>query len=611
PGGTTQTVPTNDDGYTAYDFSAVFEDGLNFFGANYSGTQVYVNTNGSISFTQGISQFTPDSITAGTTPMIAPFWADVDTRAGAPIRVNVDPTADVVTITWQNVGYFNQNTDKLNSFQLQLFDRGNGDFDIVFRYEDINWTTGDASGGSGGLGGTPAHAGFSAGNGADYFELPQSGNEGAILALDSTAGNTGTTGLWVFEVRNGVVAGDITFGSSVFVDKSNKVDKGLYGFVADFPDPSKLGVQPTKHGDLWVNTGNRQQAMNVYGHDSWDTFLHELGHALGLHHPNEDPNNHHHASNNNSLWTVMSYKPIPTEVGESKLHKAWPLTPMVLDIKAIQKLYGPNLATRATDTTYFGDGDGTTDLAYQYGANGMQVTGSDGIDRDVYLTIWDAGGTDLIDASDLSTISRIDLRPGHYSTIGSEKNNIGIAAAVKVGGTVVNYIENATAGSANDRLIGNAAVNVLHGGAGNDYAKGGKGADELHGDAGNDILRGEDQGDWLYGGDGRDLLIGGKGWDKLYGDAGRDTLVGNGGRDYFSFLTGFGHDKVKDFQDGVDAIVLDSDLWGGTTLTGDQVVAQFGSVSHGNAVLTFAGGEQVVFQGVGDVTLLADDFLFV
>jgi Ca2+-binding RTX toxin-like protein len=192
----------------AVDISAVFEDGLNYFGTTYS--EFYVNTNGSISFGAGIADYTPTTISGGGTPIIAPLWADADTRnadGSAPIYLDVDAAADVITITWAGVGYFDQNTDKLNRYQLQLFDRGNGDFDIVFRYEDIQWTTGDASGGTGGLGGQVAHAGFSAGDGSNFFELPQSGDEAAVLDLENADGNTGTTGLWVFEVRNGVVSG--------------------------------------------------------------------------------------------------------------------------------------------------------------------------------------------------------------------------------------------------------------------------------------------------------------------------------------------------------------------------------------------------------------------
>ncbi|WP_139792667.1 nidogen-like domain-containing protein [Pseudophaeobacter leonis] len=138
-------LSVNDDGSSLVDMSAVFEDGLNFFGAEYDASEIYVNTNGNITFGTGLSQYTPSGISAGSTPLIAAFWADVDTRAGAPIYVDVDAEADVVTITWDNVGFFSEHATPSNSFQMQLFDRGEGDFDIVFRYEDINWSSGDAS----------------------------------------------------------------------------------------------------------------------------------------------------------------------------------------------------------------------------------------------------------------------------------------------------------------------------------------------------------------------------------------------------------------------------------------------------------------------------------
>ena len=90
----------------------------------------------------------------------------------------------------------------------------------MLRYENINWTTGDASGGSNGLGGSPARAGYSAGDGVHYFELPQSGNQGEMLALPETAGNTGIDGLDVFQVHNGNVQPSIltTSGQIIFTD---------------------------------------------------------------------------------------------------------------------------------------------------------------------------------------------------------------------------------------------------------------------------------------------------------------------------------------------------------------------------------------------------------
>jgi hypothetical protein len=65
----------------------------------------------------------------------------------------------LLVVTWHNVGYYNTHDDRKMDFQLILrnaLDCGSGDFDVEFRYNRCEWTTGDASGGSGGFGGTPA-----------------------------------------------------------------------------------------------------------------------------------------------------------------------------------------------------------------------------------------------------------------------------------------------------------------------------------------------------------------------------------------------------------------------------------------------------------------------
>lgn len=141
---------------------------------------------------------------------------------------DIDTVNDRIVVTWDDVGYYNSRTDKLNAFQLILDDCGNGNFDITFRYEDIDWTTGGASGGTGCLGGTPAHAGFTAvsGDPAAYFELPASGIQADILALNEVAGNTGLVGLWEFNVRGG----DITI-----TDISDLPGFGTGGWIAGDP----------------------------------------------------------------------------------------------------------------------------------------------------------------------------------------------------------------------------------------------------------------------------------------------------------------------------------------------------------------------------------------
>jgi hypothetical protein len=206
------SLAANDDGNTFVDLSTIFSSGLNFFGTNYTG--LYVNNNGNVTFGSALSAFTPFALTGATAnPIIAPFFADVDTRGGAVTATpggnstgsnlvywDLDATGNgVFTATWDDVGFFDSNTSLLNAFQLQLIGVGGGDFDIKTTYESINWTTGDASGGTNGLGGTAARGGWNSGNGTDFEEYSWSGSEADILSLGS--GNGSYT-----QVRNGAVS---------------------------------------------------------------------------------------------------------------------------------------------------------------------------------------------------------------------------------------------------------------------------------------------------------------------------------------------------------------------------------------------------------------------
>lgn len=203
------SIARNDDGSFLLNITSVFENGINFYGTNY--TSLYINTNGNVTFGSAQSTYTPTGLAGATRPMIAAFFADVDTRGGATtpsaggtstgsnlIWYDLDTVNDVITITWDDVGYYNRKIDKLNAFQLQLIDLGSGEWTVRFIYENVSWTTGDASGGSGGLGGTVATAGFSAGNGVDYYQLPTSGNQAAMLDLDVNDGNQGEQAVWEF-----------------------------------------------------------------------------------------------------------------------------------------------------------------------------------------------------------------------------------------------------------------------------------------------------------------------------------------------------------------------------------------------------------------------------
>ncbi len=185
---------------------SAFPDGLGFFGTTY--TSLYVNNNGNVSFGAALYTFTPSPFPIASQPMIAPWWGDVDTRGGgAPMQNGVywSITPGQFVATWHDVGYYSTHDDLQNDFQmiLRAAPPGIGDFDVEFRYNRCEWTTGDASSGSGGFGGTPAQAGFDAGNLMDYVALPGSLSM-SVLDLCTTS-NVGVPGVWRFEIRGGEV----------------------------------------------------------------------------------------------------------------------------------------------------------------------------------------------------------------------------------------------------------------------------------------------------------------------------------------------------------------------------------------------------------------------
>ena len=149
-----------------------------FYGATY--TSCFINNNGNITFENDLSAFSAGGFPAGDpnildTIMIAPFWGDVDTRAGGSGLVYYKKTATALIVKWNNVGYYNSMADKINDFQLIITDgtdpllpNGNN---VAFCYGDMQWTTGSASFGSGGFGGIPATVGVNKGDNTNFVQI--------------------------------------------------------------------------------------------------------------------------------------------------------------------------------------------------------------------------------------------------------------------------------------------------------------------------------------------------------------------------------------------------------------------------------------------------------
>jgi hypothetical protein len=206
PGFDQSTLSRNDDGYTGLVGIGFTVD---FFGNSYD--NLYVNNNGNVTFGYTLGTYTPYNLTTTDRAIIAPFFADVDTRAaGLPVTYGTGTFdgKNAFGVNWVDVDYYSSSTAHTarNSFQLLLVDRadvGAGDFDIYFNYGSIQWETGTASGGNTyGLGGYSARVGWSNGQG-ESFELPGSAVNGAFL--DGGPNSLSAAGGYVFNVRNGSI----------------------------------------------------------------------------------------------------------------------------------------------------------------------------------------------------------------------------------------------------------------------------------------------------------------------------------------------------------------------------------------------------------------------
>jgi hypothetical protein len=208
----TTVFPANDDDSTSLvnlSFTALIN--------STSYTQTYVNNNGNITFDNPLGIFTPSAISSGGFgPIIAPFFADVDTRAASSSLVTYGASTlngrNVFGVDWINVGVY-AFQPILNSFQMILADRsdvGAGDFDIQFNYDNVVWEAGTASHAPpGGLGGTSALVGYWT-SASSNATLPGSLVNGALVnggsnALISHSLNSNVLGQYNFQVRAGEV----------------------------------------------------------------------------------------------------------------------------------------------------------------------------------------------------------------------------------------------------------------------------------------------------------------------------------------------------------------------------------------------------------------------
>lgn len=279
-------------------------------------------------------------------------------------------------------------------------------------------------------------------------------------------------------------------------------------------------------GDAWFNKSDYNYP--VVGNYAYYTFLHEIGHTLGLEHPHENRDNDIMALSVDALkYTIMSYRDYVGDEIDGVGINFFPTTPMLYDVLALQTLYGINWNYRSGNDTY-----------------------SWAPDAKVYETIWDGGGVDTLSAANQTRSVELHLTAGVFSKIGSPvwdehawvRDNLTIAFNAT--------IENATGSNYDDHIFGNAAGNVLTGGPGHDTMRGSEWADRnvvdndtMYGGGGGDFMAGHNGRDVMYGGEGNDFVTGDDGNDVLSGENGNDMLYGGTGNDVLS--GGAGNDTLN------------------------------------------------------------------
>ena len=356
---------------------------------------------------------------------------------------------------------------------------------------------------------------------------------------------------------------------------------------------------------------------------------------------------------NQGVYTVMSYNDAwdfhpdgPSPYGNATIDSGWSGTLSAFDIAALQRRYGVTSRNTGNDV---------------YRLSNINDLGT------YYQTIWDSGGIDEI-RYDGARAAQIDLTAATLDYTPTGAGVVSFVDDIWGGYTIANgvVIENATGGTGNDVLIGNAVGNVLKGNNGNDTLMGRAGADTLVGGAGDDRLdggEGVDTADYqagalgvtislakgtatgaqgndtlvgvenvlasrgddtitgssganrIQGATGNDRIDGGAGDDMLSGDGGDDTLIGGLGND--DLAGGAGIDTA-DFQASGVAVTVDlantraqntgigmDRLTGIENVTGSLLNDRISGDGLANA-LRGANGNDTLFGEGGDDTLFGD-----
>lgn len=426
-------------------------------------------------------------------------------------------------------------------------------------------------------------------------------------------------GLWddliaVDFVETDVATADIRFGMT---DTGGAQAYAYLPFGTIFNDPPGSGGFTKIEdlgGDVWIDytVGSNFFPLTSSFYAS-TTLIHEIGHGLGLSHPGD-----YNATDDNDgdgvpdpityagdafyaqdslQYSIMSYfdafETGAQHIDWTLMNFAYPSTPMVHDIAAIQAIYGADLDTRVTDTVY-GFNSTADRSVFDFEINTRPV-----------ISIYDAGGVDTLDFSGWDTPSVIDLNEGAFSSGGGTeefltlaeinanraaagfgarsqatydlyvnlfKNPQGLTSGLFKDNISIAYgtvIENAVGGGGDDVIVANNVANIINGGGGLDIVSYETALSPV-------VLI---MGGFIGGGAAGDTLISIEG---MIGTSGNDILVGDNGDNVIDGGTG-GNDVMNGFG-GVDTLSYAKATAGVTIDLGN---GKGGGVAKGDTFLNF------------------------
>ncbi len=624
-----------DDGFTQINVTSVFgAGGINFGGTSY--TNVYLSTNGLVTFGSGVTSYTPTALTSLGQPALAAYWTDIDIRTAGEIYWDMDATNGKMTITWANVGAYSA-AGTVN-FQMQITSLGGGDFNIEYLYNNIGFTNGYS--GAAVVGTT---------NGITQTLAEGSGDPAVLATYASNDFDTNDpAGVYSMAVEGGVA-----FAGDGIVDGTAGNDNINGSYTAD-PDGDRID-----NGDATGYAGGTEHDDYVLAGSGNDTVTSGLGHDNVFGGAGNDRlfggngnDTLDGGTENDSIDGGSGNDLIYGGLGDDTLtggaaSAATTYTPAYTEVTgatftvtgtsgrpnfAVQTVSGDNNLSSGTSGALTGYNLGNSDSTETHTHTASsQIAGGrilfNAINGNETLTVRIDGVVINLNAA-ISSGMVTFTGASTYSINGAGqivRNGSG-ASSTTVGTLVINvpyttlalnstgttgnglfyeYYVNTTplnvaaaAGgddtlyggdgndvisgdTGNDSLFGDAGDDTLSGGEGNDTLSGGLGNDLVAGDAGDDSLLGDDGDDTLSGGEGNDTLAGGAGNDSLFGDAGNDSLLGEAGND-----TLYGGDGNDSLFGGAGEDVL----FGGL---GDDYI----DAGAGKDTITFDAGTDTIIGG--------------